>query len=337
MITLGTDCSGIGAPEIAISRLGQQFRYVFASESDPCCRRILEASQTPPEIISDDATKRSAAPPVDLYISGFCCQPYSGIGLRQCFEDERDTFFSILKYLRESQPKTFLLENVKAIMSYPNVWSTVVGSLQSIWDTEGDQAAYQLVWKVISPHQLGFPQSRQRVYIVGRHRRKLGGASVPFQWPAPTAPPTQSDLHASLLPDDQVRQLEPECFRELTACVAAKLTTLKARLHAAGATWSADQPVIVDPNTSAARLRLGTVGTSLCVTTRAYGFYILGKDRYLSSIEALRLQGFEHGDIEQRVLNEETPRRQRYKMAGNTMHIGTVQRVLGPLVNLLQP
>ena len=34
MITYASDCSGIGAPEAALHKLGCQYEYVFASEID---------------------------------------------------------------------------------------------------------------------------------------------------------------------------------------------------------------------------------------------------------------------------------------------------------------
>ena len=59
MITLATDCSGIGAPEVALKRLGVPYRYVFASEIDSHAKSILKVSHNPPKIMYGDLIKRS--------------------------------------------------------------------------------------------------------------------------------------------------------------------------------------------------------------------------------------------------------------------------------------
>ena len=41
-ITIGSDCSGVGTDAIALSRLGVRFENLFASDSDPHCRAVLE-------------------------------------------------------------------------------------------------------------------------------------------------------------------------------------------------------------------------------------------------------------------------------------------------------
>ena len=43
-ITIGSDCSGVGTDAIALSRLGVRFENLFASDSDPHCRAVLECN-----------------------------------------------------------------------------------------------------------------------------------------------------------------------------------------------------------------------------------------------------------------------------------------------------
>jgi DNA (cytosine-5)-methyltransferase 1 len=337
-ITLGTDCSGIGGAEAALRKLGVQYNYLFASESSPPCRRLLEASANPPRIIYPDVTQRVKAPAVDLYVAGFCCQPYSSLGKGRGFEDERDTFVAVVTYLEVSQPTTFLLENVKGVLSRAGVWEAMRRRLTSIKDARTGEQVYNIDWKVVSPHHLGYPQSRQRLFIVGRNRAKLGldKATTPFAWPDARPASTQGDLDKVLLSDEEALDAEPACARPLTPLAAGKLATIRAGLEARGDEWGHSRPVIVDPHvSSSARIRLGTIGTSRCITHNAYGFYILGRGRYLTSIEALRLQGFDRRDFDVKVLMEGTSRRERYGMAGNAIHVDTVADVLEPLVAAL--
>ena len=87
-ITFGSDCSGIGAPEVALSRIGVVFRDRFASGIDHWARRVVESGTPPPEIMSHDVTQRlpGGAPSVDLYIAGVPCVSFSAIGLKQGFD-----------------------------------------------------------------------------------------------------------------------------------------------------------------------------------------------------------------------------------------------------------
>ena len=77
---------------------------------------------------------------------------------------------------------------------------------------------------MISPPELGFPQSRQRLFIVGRHMRKLGEKALgQYPFPEPTHPPSADALNSLLLADAEAQRLEPQCCRPLTACASEKL------------------------------------------------------------------------------------------------------------------
>ena len=339
-ITYASDCSGIGAPEVALNGLGIHYRYVFASEIDKHARLMLENSENPPEHIYSDVTQRSPTEgaSVDLYTAGFPCVAFSGCGHMLAFNDPRGRiFFSIYEYLNLKQPTAFVLENVKMLLTINSgrTWQTILDHLQGICDEITGEPAYNVEWRVISPHELGYPQSRQRLFIVGRHRRKLGNDAVmPFPFPQPTHPPAVDALNNILLQDADAKRMEPQCCRPLTTCAQEKVTLIKAKLAARGITWSHDTPYIVDPHTSIARIRLGMSGASLCLTTRCNEFYVLARNRYITSIEALKIQGFHQGDLDQQTLMQ-TPASQRFKMAGNSMHVDVVAAILMPLVRML--
>lgn len=340
-VSFGSDCSGIGAPEVALHRLGVRYRNVFSSDIDKWARLVLETSDNPPETLFHDVTERSVdeAPTVDIYVAGFCCQSFSGLGHMRAFEDERgQVFHHIQRYIEQSQPTTFILENVHSIITQQKgeVWAEIIGSLTSILDRDTGDQAYRIEHRVLSPHQYGHPQSRQRVFIVGRHTRLGSGALTPFPFPQPTAPPPRDALASVLMDEDEARRLEPQCARNLTVCAREKLRIIKERLIARGDTWSHDCPYIVDPHTSLARIRLGMPGASLCLTTRCTEFYVLGRDRYLTSLECMRLQGFEETDFNPVVLLQKIPRSQRFKMAGNSMSVAVMAMLLKPLIQMLQ-
>jgi len=115
----------------------------------------------------------------DLLVGGFPCQTFSIAGKRGGFGDTRGTlFFEIARCLREKQPRLFLLENVKGLLSHNkgNTFLTILATL--------DELGYDLQWQVLNSKNFGVPQNRERVFIIGHSRNEsrpevfpIGGAS----------------------------------------------------------------------------------------------------------------------------------------------------------------
>lgn len=113
-------------------------------------------------------------PDFDLLVGGFPCQAFSIAGKRGGFEDTRGTlFFEIARILRAKQPRLFLLENVKGLLSHDNgqTFRTIITTL--------DELGYDLQWQVLNSKNFGVPQNRERVFIVGH----LRGTSRPEVFP----------------------------------------------------------------------------------------------------------------------------------------------------------
>jgi site-specific DNA-cytosine methylase len=65
---------------------------------------------------------------IDLLIGGSPCQGFSFAGKQLNFEDERSKlFFEYVRLLKETQPKHFLLENVKMRKEYQDIISQYLG------------------------------------------------------------------------------------------------------------------------------------------------------------------------------------------------------------------
>jgi len=113
-------------------------------------------------------------PDFDLLVGGFPCQAFSIAGKRQGFEDTRGTmFFEIAKCLKQKQPRLFLLENVKGLLSHDQgrTFLTILATL--------DELGYDLQWQVLNSKNFGVPQNRERVFIIGN----LRGTSRPEVFP----------------------------------------------------------------------------------------------------------------------------------------------------------
>ncbi len=120
MIKVGTDFSGIGAPEMALKYLGIEYESLFSCEIDKYARESYSNLHNT-NIMYEDITKRNhkEVDPLDLYIAGFPCQAFSMAGKRLGFEEARGTlFFNVAEFIKINQPKVFILENVKGLLSH---------------------------------------------------------------------------------------------------------------------------------------------------------------------------------------------------------------------------
>ncbi len=114
-IKIGTDCSGMEAPIEALKQLNKKFKHIFSSEIDKNFIETIQANCNP-DIIFTDVTSINIkdVPNIDIYISGFPCQPFSYAGKRMGAIDNRfDIFWSCYDVIRFKNPKVFILENVR--------------------------------------------------------------------------------------------------------------------------------------------------------------------------------------------------------------------------------
>lgn len=189
-IKVGTDFSGIGAPEQALKNLGYDFEMVFACEIDKhASRSYQEIHPEPPNKFYIDITKRDHAEvePLDLYVAGFPCQSFSMAGKRKGWAtdengqqvDKRGTlFFDVAKFIQINQPKVFILENVKGLISHEGgkTYQTITDILtngggtlngQMSLDVFDDGLGYHVYAQVLNSKEHGVPQNRERIFIIG--------------------------------------------------------------------------------------------------------------------------------------------------------------------------
>jgi DNA (cytosine-5)-methyltransferase 1 len=113
----------------------------------------------------------SSIPDHDLLIAGFPCQSFSIVAQyppRLGFESrEGKIFYEIVRILRDKQPKAFIVENVKGIISANK------GKAFPLILKEFSDAGYTVGSKLMNAAEWGIPQKRERVFIIGI-RKDLG-------------------------------------------------------------------------------------------------------------------------------------------------------------------
>jgi len=120
-------------------------------------------------------------PDFDLLVGGFPCQSFSIAGKRGGFNDTRGTmFFELARILRAKQPRLFVFENVKGLLSHDGgrTFATIIQTL--------DELGYDCQWQVLNSKNHGVPQNRERVFIIGHSR----GTSRPEVFPFGDNPET---------------------------------------------------------------------------------------------------------------------------------------------------
>ena len=151
--------SGIGGFELGIADKGECIGY---SEINKYAIQIYEKHFNHKNY--GDITKiiPKDLPDFDLVVGGVPCQSWSIAGKRGGFDDERgNMWFECFKILRAKQPKYFLFENVKGLLSHDGG-----KSMERICE-ELCGCGYGIDFEVLNSKNFGVPQSRERVFIVG--------------------------------------------------------------------------------------------------------------------------------------------------------------------------
>lgn len=120
---------GISCGMVALERAGIKVNEYYASEIDKNAIKVSVKNYPNIKHIGDvTKVKGENLPKIDLLIGGSPCQGFSFAGKQLNFEDDRSKlFFEFVRLLKETQPKYFLLENVKMKKEYQDVITKYLG------------------------------------------------------------------------------------------------------------------------------------------------------------------------------------------------------------------
>ena len=113
----------------------------------------------------------------DLLVGGFPCQSFSTVNPNKDTNDDRANLYKeLVKILKTKQPKYFIAENVKGLMTLQKgeILKKVVDEFKAV--------GYEVKYKLLLASNFGIPQRRERLFIVGvRNDIKLN-----YQFPEDT-------------------------------------------------------------------------------------------------------------------------------------------------------
>jgi len=314
--------AGIGGMRIAYEKVGGQ--CVLTSEINEKARTTYKAqkwkSLNPKHVYIDDVVilgglPKEKIPKHDVLLAGFPCQPYSIAGLRQGLDDEKgrgQVFLSILAILKKAQPKAFMLENVKGMMSHDG------GQTVAFMCTELAKQGYNVQQPTVLNSMIhgGVPQNRERVFIVG-FRKDLG--PIDFEFPGTTSlkQTLQQALEQKKVADKYFYDERFDCFAEIKDAVKSSGTAYQ---------W---RRVYVRENKSgvcpALTANMGSGGHNVPLVK------VKGGIRKLTPRECANLQGFPPSFI----LPEGMADAHLYHQFGNSVTVPLIERIAKNIASVL--
>lgn len=163
----GTDVGLLGG----FDYLGKNYaenpiKIVYANDIDNnACAIFQQNFGITPDNRDIRFVKSEEIPDIDILTGGFPCQSFSIVAQnpkRLGVKDDRGKlFFEMCRILRDKQPRCFIAENVKGILSAndKNAFPLII--------KEFENSGYTVSYKLLNAVNFGVPQKRERVIIVG--------------------------------------------------------------------------------------------------------------------------------------------------------------------------
>ena len=172
-----------GAGGLALGMHLAGFRHVLLNEMDAMACQTLKRNHPDWNVLEGDIRKVDFTPlcgKVDFLSGGFPCQAFSYAGKKGGLSDTRGTlFFELARAVKEIQPKVFMGENVKGLLSHDD------GRTLGVIRNAIKELGYTLVEpRVLKAVMYQVPQKRERLILIAI-RNDIYEKGIRFKWPDP--------------------------------------------------------------------------------------------------------------------------------------------------------
>ncbi len=164
--------SGCGGVSLGFKWAG--FNAVLASDIDENCEKTFNANFPETPFICGDLSSikkevfdANITQKIDVVIGGPPCQGFSLANKRRnsVADDPRNKlFFEFVKVINWYNPKSFVMENVKGLLSMKS--GQVIKQIVDEFENAGNYG-YNVKYQVLKASDYGVPQSRERVIVIG--------------------------------------------------------------------------------------------------------------------------------------------------------------------------
>jgi len=174
---IGSIFCGAGGLDLGLKQAGLDIIWAFDNDNDcvSTYRKNIDGNAEQADvknIIFNDL------PDVDVIVGGFPCQGFSVANKHRAGNDERNLlYYEFVRSVTEKQPKFFLAENVRGILSLEK------GEAIKKIVKDFSNAGYFVEYKLCNASDYSVPQNRYRVFIWGI--RKDLGSNIIRYWPEP--------------------------------------------------------------------------------------------------------------------------------------------------------
>ncbi|UWD34478.1 DNA cytosine methyltransferase [Mesomycoplasma molare] len=162
--------AGAGGMALGLEKAG--FNHVALIEIDKYAAKTLRINRKNWNVLEEDIEKVADRNlekefnvkkyELDLISGGAPCQSFSYAGKKLGLEDVRGTmFYHYAKFLNKLQPKMFLFENVKGLLSHDE--GKTFKTILNIFKEQG----YYTQFKVLNAVNYGVAQKRERLIVIG--------------------------------------------------------------------------------------------------------------------------------------------------------------------------
>lgn len=172
--------SGCGGMDLGAEQSGHA-QVVWAIDSDKYAVATYRRNLGPHIVEGDIVSTKVPDVPCDILLAGPPCQDYSTLWNHDGLKTARGNLFrQVARFLDELRPAAFILENVPGLLSANQgaAWTLVRHALRSPSSFVSPRRAeagvrYNISAQVVDMADLGVPQQRERLIVIGI-RRGLG-------------------------------------------------------------------------------------------------------------------------------------------------------------------